>query len=100
MRHFVGVFQLQNESRRKKKELIILLSRKKAAPPCPAGKELSAKNGGRAQDLGTGFKVSVWHTDVATPLAKAAGCHQGNIQVQTLQPTPWFCERELLRELP
>lgn len=77
-----------------KNELIILLSRKMAAPPHPAGKGLSVKNRGRAQDLGTGFKVSVWHTDVATPLAKAAGCHQGDIQVQALQPTPWFCEWE------
>lgn len=43
----------------KKKKLIISLSRKKAAPPHPAGKGLSAKDGGRVQYVGTGFKVSV-----------------------------------------
>lgn len=50
--------------------------------------------------MGTGFKSSVCPIKVATPLEKAASCPHGDVQVQTLWPPPWFCEWELLREMP
>lgn len=82
------------------KELINFLSRKEAPPPHPAGRGQTAKLEGEPRSWEQVLKASAWHTEVATPLEKSAGCPQGDVQVQTRWPTPWFCEWEPLRALP
>jgi len=91
MRRIVGVPRPQNDSRRKKGV--------NKLPLQEGGTSTLPRVEGEPRSWEPVLKARAWRTEVATPSEKAAGCPQGDVRLQTLRPTPWLCEWELLREL-